>query len=400
MEAAGSINTTARGNHRGCMPPDIEKLVTQAKEYRYDQYEESMTNLTELLMMISMGIPAGFIHELSSQRLAVCDLDFVRIVYFILGDEDYIKQHIIPKESYVYEDILEDVIEEAVKKKYPEFSDTKLAYEEYRRLEKMADERIRFIDLQNEKLREEIRSRQEEKQLKESAAFAEIESLKAECADRDETISILSESASDLESEKKSLQRDIAELEEEKKSLSDELKMEREKGTHLEDSLESLKAENREQKDKDRASIKESLEAVTAGINRILIVIDKLDRIRPRRGIRGIFGSGEAESRADGRTRGPNDDLVRSILTDPDIAPDQYRLLIYCEEAGLPVSDIREIADTKVDIERMEFLARWYFRKNNIDYRYEGMAMDKAGKIQERTGDMTAAAKTVKEENV
>ena len=393
MENAMNKKDAACGNHRGCPPPDLDVIQEKAKEYSYAQYEDSMTHLTELCMMISMDFPPELIRDLSSRKLAIWDLDFVRIIYFILRDERYIRERILEKESYVYEDVLEDAVGEAVKKKYPEFTDVETAYEKYKSLEKMADERIRFIDLQNEKLRKEIRGRQEEKQLKGDAAALELERLRTACADRDETISILTENAADLESEKKGLQREIAELVEEKESLSNALKSERGRVSALEDGIKSLRKEMEEQENKEQASIKESLDAVSADIKRVLAGIDKLSRARPKKGFFGIFGDASSEMQTEERPCGPNDEFVRSILTDPDLTKDQYRLLIYCVEAGLPVREIREIADTKVDIERMEFLARWYFRKNGLAYKYEAKMPETDEKARERAETMEHSAK-------
>ncbi len=148
-----------------------------------------------------------------------------------------------------------------------------------------------------------------------------------------------------------------------------------------------------EQENKEQASIKESLDAVSADIKRILAGIDRLSRARPKKGFFGIFGDASSEMRTEERPCGPNDEFVRSILTDPYLTKDQYRLLIYCVEAGLPVSEIREIADTKVDIERMEFLARWYFRKNGLAYKYEAKMPESDGKAREGAETMEHSAK-------
>ena len=171
------------------------------------------------------------------------------------------------------------------------------------------------------------------------------------------------------------------------------LKSERGRVSALEDGIKSLRKEMEEQENKEQASIKESLDAVSADIKRILAGIDRLSRARPKKGFFGIFGDASSEMRTEERPCGPNDEFVRSILTDPYLTKDQYRLLIYCVEAGLPVSEIREIADTKVDIERMEFLARWYFRKNGLAYKYEAKMPETDGKARERAETMEHSAK-------
>ena len=393
MEEVKDNNTIGCGRHRGCNLPDLHALEEQVNAYDYEQYKLSMTHVSELFMMLSMDFPEELIHDLSSRQLASCDLDFIRIIYFILHDEEYLKTRILAKDSYVYEDILEDAIEEAVKRKYPEFTDVKLVYEKYKRLEKMADARIEFIDLQNEKLRNEIKSRQEEKRLQKEEISRETESLKAACADKDDTIGILMEQAKDLEAEKKALMHEKAEMEEEKEALSSELNEARERVSNLEMKIKNIRAAYEERENGNQASIKESLDAVMEGINRILMEIEQLGKSRNRRGIFGIFGDGSSESRVEEKPSLPGDDFVRAILTDPELKPDQYKLLIYCVEEGLPTEDVRAIADTKVDIERMEFLARWYFRKNKITYKYEGSKPDPVGNVPDGRKTMEFAAK-------
>ena len=182
MEEMMSKEIKKIGKHRGAENfPQNSFLEEEIKEkYQYPQIKSSSKQKDQLIYMLSMGFGKEVIDKIMDENFCTMDLDFIRIIFFITHDMDFIDEQIFNARSIVYEDILDDALEYAIEKKHPEYREITEKTAELQHQQEMLKLRADFIDTQNSYLLKEINARREEKQLR-----AEIADLKLEASDEE-----------------------------------------------------------------------------------------------------------------------------------------------------------------------------------------------------------------------
>ena len=170
------------GKHRGAENfPQNSFLEEEIKEkYQYPQIKSSSKQKDQLIYMLSMGFGKEVIDKIMDENFCTMDLDFIRIIFFITHDMDFIDEQIFNARSIVYEDILDDALEYAIEKKHPEYREITEKTAELQHQQEMLKLRADFIDTQNSYLLKEINARREEKLLR-----AEIADLKLGASDEE-----------------------------------------------------------------------------------------------------------------------------------------------------------------------------------------------------------------------
>ena len=170
------------GKHRGAENfPQNSFLEEEIKEkYQYPQIKSSSKQKDQLIYMLSMGFGKEVIDKIMDENFCTMDLDFIRIIFFITHDMDFIAEQIFNARSIVYEDILDDALEYAIEKKHPEYREITEKTAELQHQQEMLKLRADFIDTQNSYLLKEINARREEKLLR-----AEIADLKLGASDEE-----------------------------------------------------------------------------------------------------------------------------------------------------------------------------------------------------------------------
>ena len=170
------------GKHRGAeSSPQNNLLEEEIKEkYAYPQIKSSSKQKDQLIYMLSMGFEKEVIDKIMDENFCTMDLDFIRIIFFITHDMDFIDEQIFNARSIVYEDILDNALEYAIEKKHPEYREITEKTAELQHQQEMLKLRADFIDTQNSYLLKEINARREEKQLR-----AEIADLKLGASDEE-----------------------------------------------------------------------------------------------------------------------------------------------------------------------------------------------------------------------
>lgn len=170
------------GKHRGAENfPQNSFLEEEIKEkYQYPQIKSSSKQKDQLIYMLSMGFGKEVIDKIMDENFCTMDLDFIRIIFFITHDMDFIDEQIFNARSIVYEDILDNALEYAIEKKHPEYREITEKTAELQHQQEMLKLRADFIDTQNSYLLKEINARREEKLLR-----AEIADLKLGASDEE-----------------------------------------------------------------------------------------------------------------------------------------------------------------------------------------------------------------------
>ena len=160
------------GKHRGeSDSPKIETIKSLIEEeYQYPQIKESAMQKDQLKYMLSMGFDRDVIDLIMQDEVSTWDLDFIRIIYFITEDMDFLSRHILNMRSIIFEDVLDQALEFAIQKRHPEYREITEKFTELQHLKEMLKLRADFIDTQNSYLLKEIKARQEEKQLRSQIA--------------------------------------------------------------------------------------------------------------------------------------------------------------------------------------------------------------------------------------
>ena len=170
------------GKHRGESDSpkykSIKSLIEQ--EYQYPQIKESSMQKDQLIYMVSMGFNRDAIDMIMKDEVSTWDLDFIRIIYFITKDMDFLSRHILNMRSIIFEDVLDKALEFAIEKRHPEYREITEKTAELQHQQEMLKLRADFIDTQNSYLLKEINARREEKQLR-----AEIADLKLGASDEE-----------------------------------------------------------------------------------------------------------------------------------------------------------------------------------------------------------------------
>ena len=215
------------GKHRGESDSpkykSIKSLIEQ--EYQYPQIKESSMQKDQLIYMVSMGFNRDAIDMIMKDEVSTWDLDFIRIIYFITKDMDFLSRHILNMRSIIFEDVLDKALEFAIEKRHPEYREITEKTAELQHQQEMLKLRADFIDTQNSYLLQEINARREEKQLR-----AEIADLKLGASDEERQK--LEEEISRLKAVIEELQQNLTESETKRKeseSNLEEIKIQLEK---------------------------------------------------------------------------------------------------------------------------------------------------------------------------
>ncbi len=215
------------GKHRGESDSpkykSIKSLIEQ--KYQYPQIKESSMQKDQLIYMISMGFDRDAIDMIMKDEVSTWDLDFIRIIYFITKDMDFLSRHILNMRSIIFEDVLDEALEFAIEKRHPEYREITEKTAELQHQQEMLKLRADFIDTQNSYLLQEINARREEKQLR-----AEIADLKLGASDEERQK--LEEEISRLKAVIEELQQNLTESETKRKeseSNLEEIKIQLEK---------------------------------------------------------------------------------------------------------------------------------------------------------------------------
>lgn len=215
------------GKHRGESDSpkyiSIKSLIEQ--EYQYPQIKESSMQKDQLIYMVSMGFDRDAIDMIMKDEVSTWDLDFIRIIYFITKDMDFLSRHILNMRSIIFEDVLDEALEFAIEKRHPEYREITEKTAELQHQQEMLKLRADFIDTQNSYLLQEINARREEKQLR-----AEIADLKLGASDEERQK--LEEEISRLKAVIEELQQNLTESETKRKeseSNLEEIKIQLEK---------------------------------------------------------------------------------------------------------------------------------------------------------------------------
>lgn len=215
------------GKHRGESDSpkykSIKSLIEQ--EYQYPQIKESSMQKDQLIYMVSMGFNRDAIDMIMKDEVSTWDLDFIRIIYFITKDMDFLSRHILNMRSIIFEDVLDEALEFAIEKRHPEYREITEKTAELQHQQEMLKLRADFIDTQNSYLLQEINARREEKQLR-----AEIADLKLGASDEERQK--LEEEISRLKAVIEELQQNLTESETKRKeseSNLEEIKIQLEK---------------------------------------------------------------------------------------------------------------------------------------------------------------------------
>ena len=206
------------GKHRGAENfPQNSFLEEEIKEkYQYPQIKSSSKQKDQLIYMLSMGFGKEVIDKIMDENFCTMDLDFIRIIFFITHDMDFIDEQIFNARSIVYEDILDDALEYAIEKKHPEYREITEKTAELQHQQEMLKLRADFIDTQNSYLLKEINARREEKLLR-----AEIADLKLGASDEERQK--LEEEISRLKAVIEELQQNLTESETKRKESESNL---------------------------------------------------------------------------------------------------------------------------------------------------------------------------------
>ena len=206
------------GKHRGAENfPQNSFLEEEIKEkYQYPQIKSSSKQKDQLIYMLSMGFGKEVIDKIMDENFCTMDLDFIRIIFFITHDMDFIDEQIFNARSIVYEDILDDALEYAIEKKHPEYREITEKTAELQHQQEMLKLRADFIDTQNSYLLKEINARREEKLLR-----AEIADLKLGASDEERQK--LDEEISRLKTVIEELQQNLTESETKRKESESNL---------------------------------------------------------------------------------------------------------------------------------------------------------------------------------
>lgn len=257
------------------------------KEFDYVQYSNSSMMATELALMLSMHFPSDLIHHLSKQPPLVWDLDFIRIIYFMLRDAVFVEERIFARKQIVYEDVLEEAIETAVERKHPEYAEITDGTKHLNKLEELTSLRIRYLEQRNESLEAEISRRKEEKKLTKESAGMDMDDMAEECGrlqklceEKDKELAGIKEQIKRLEEEKDSLVRDRENLENavrDREAALESLRMEssedKKKRQELEEKLKEAAANAQKQEKHDKSEVVGFDPALIENMGRELVTV-------------------------------------------------------------------------------------------------------------------------------
>ena len=291
-----------------------EKIVVAMKQYgdikelyKQEHFQE------QLYLMIKWGFSDSLIRGFLSNELRLQDIDFFRLLILFTNDYSFIEKTFL-HHKFIYEDAINETVEFIFSSKYPIIKEI-----EALRVEK--EDLKRQFELQKEFLQREYDF---------NAKFHELQHTHAE-----EIKDIKLQNAIDsFEREKRDLKRTI----------------------------EGLESDNRmlQQTITSTPSVILPAEEITSTPS-ISSPAEKMVSKGEKRS--GFFKKLMPKSKSNEEEK---TQFIIHILQDVKFKTEQYKVILFAFEKGLPLEDIKQLAAPELPVENMLLLCQMFFKKRNM----------------------------------
>lgn len=320
-----------------------EKLLQVVKEYAdmNPVYRNTPHFQEQLYLMLKWGYSKKLIEKFLESELKVQDVDFFRLIYLLVKDFNFIKEHFMDQE-FIYEVAVDQALDHMLNKKYPVLNEI-----EFLRLEK---EKIRQqYEAQQAFIRKEFdfESKMKEMQMLHQKELSELQTS-MERKQFDEQNRKMERMQIMLRNEKQEADKRNQILLKENETLKEE-------NARL---SERLKLFTKSVSEKQEANSKRTKEMQASSTPEETRESKRFWRIKLRK------------RKTEERSEDDRYHFIVGLLKKQKFQTKQYKIILFALKNGLPLEGIKELANPELTYDNMVFLCNILFLKHGMNLEY------------------------------